>query len=51
MSYCEDYPCCGHTNQDPCDGSGYVSSATMLEDPAKYHIGCNHEDLHCLYRY
>lgn len=20
MSYCEDYPCCGHTDGDPCDG-------------------------------
>lgn len=24
--YCEDYPCCGHTPQDPCDGVGYVSA-------------------------
>jgi hypothetical protein len=25
MSYCEDYPACGHTgpeNDDPCDGTG-----------------------------
>lgn len=21
MSYCEDYPCCGHTNLDPCSGA------------------------------
>lgn len=20
--YCEDYPCCGHTNLDPCPGRG-----------------------------
>lgn len=20
--YCEDYPCCGHTPADPCDGTG-----------------------------
>jgi len=26
MSYCEDYPCCGHTPSDPCDGGGYISS-------------------------
>jgi hypothetical protein len=19
---CEDYPCCGHTLNDPCDGTG-----------------------------
>ena len=19
---CEDYPCCGHSEQDPCDGTG-----------------------------
>lgn len=20
--YCEDYPCCGHTDKDPCPGRG-----------------------------
>lgn len=25
MAYCEDYPCCGHTPQDPCDYSGPTS--------------------------
>jgi hypothetical protein len=25
MTYCEDYPCCGHTPSDPCDGVSYVT--------------------------
>ena len=24
MSYCEDYPCCGHTRLDPCPGMAVV---------------------------
>lgn len=23
--YCEDYPCCGHTDQDPCPGRGAIT--------------------------
>ena len=47
--YCEDYPCCGHTPDDPCDGTGYVSAEQMLENPAKYHLGCDHETGCCDY--
>jgi hypothetical protein len=50
MAYCEDYPCCGHTSDDPCNYSG-PTATDMAADPAKYHIGCDHEALHCLYRY
>jgi len=39
---CEDYPCCGHTPSDPCDYSGPTSS-DMLANPARYHLGCDHE--------
>ena len=23
--YCEDYPCCGHTNSDPCEDTGLTA--------------------------
>ena len=48
MARCEDYPCCGHTDEDPCDWRG-PSSADMLANPAKYHIGCDHEAGYCDY--
>jgi len=38
--YCEDYPCCGHTPQDPCDSTPY--------DPWSYpHLGCDHNAGYC----
>lgn len=45
---CEDYPCCGHTDGLGCN---YVSptSKDMLADPARYHIGCDHETGYCEY--
>jgi hypothetical protein len=46
--YCEDYPCCGHTPQDPCDYAG-PTSEDILADPARYHLGCDHETGHCDY--
>lgn len=48
MRLCEDYPCCGHTNEDPC---GYVgpTSEDILANPAKYHLGCDHETGYCEY--
>ena len=46
---CEDYPCCGHTPSDPCDLIEYVSSEQMLGDPARYHVGCDHETGYCDY--
>jgi hypothetical protein len=50
MTYCEDYPACGHTPQDPCDYSG-PTSRDMLADPARYHVGCDHEIGDCNYEY
>lgn len=47
---CEDFPCCGHTLEEGCDDrSGYVSSEQMLADPARYHIGCDHNTGYCEY--
>lgn len=48
MTYCEDYPCCGHTAQDPCDWQGPTSD-DMLADPSRYHVGCDHEAGFCDY--
>jgi hypothetical protein len=48
---CEDFPACGHTldDRDPCDPRGYVSGEQMLADPARYHIGCDHNTGYCQY--
>ena len=35
-SYCIDYPCCGHTYDDPCDAPAY----DPYSDP---HLCCEHE--------
>ena len=48
MSRCEDYPCCGHAPDDPCNYSG-PTSQDMLSNPAQYHIGCDHETGYCEY--
>lgn len=48
MAYCEDYPCCGHTPEDPCDYTG-PTAADMSADPARYHLGCDHEAGECRY--
>jgi hypothetical protein len=48
MAKCEDFPCCGHTADDPCDYSG-PTSADILADPAKYHLGCDHNAGYCDY--
>jgi hypothetical protein len=49
--YCEDYPACGHTPQDPCDprSAGIPSSEDIKADPARYHLGCDHNTGHCDY--
>lgn len=36
MNRCEDFPCCGHTYDDPCGGSTYNPHT----DP---HLYCDHE--------
>lgn len=43
MSRCEDYPCCGHTNDDPCgrqpyDEPGYFDTSR----PGNEHALCDH---------
>lgn len=36
MNRCEDFPCCGHTFDDPCSGSTY----NPYNDP---HLMCDHD--------
>lgn len=48
MAYCEDYPCCGHTPQDPCerqpyDEPGYYDTSI----PGNEHALCDHEHGEC----
>jgi hypothetical protein len=48
MSYCEDYPCCGHTPDDPCgrqpyDEPGYYDTSR----PGNEHALCDHEFGEC----
>jgi hypothetical protein len=37
MSRCEDYPCCGHTDLDPCDGN-VISEPWYCDDCGGYHF-------------
>ena len=44
MARCEDWPCCGHTPQDPCerqpyDEPGYYDTSR----PGNEHALCEHE--------
>ena len=46
--YCEDYPCCGHTNEDPCgvqpyDAPGYYDTTIRGNE----HALCDHENGEC----
>jgi hypothetical protein len=45
MARCEDYPACGHTDGLPCDWK----APDYASDPARYHIGCDHNTGHCNY--
>lgn len=45
---CEDYPCCGHTPDDPCgpqpyDAPGYFDTSI----PGQEHRLCDHENGEC----
>lgn len=45
---CEDYPCCGHTAEDPCerqpyDAPGYYDTSIRGQE----HRLCNHENGDC----
>jgi hypothetical protein len=47
-NYCEDYPCCGHTNDDPCgrqpyDEPGYYDTTIRGNE----HALCDHENGEC----
>lgn len=52
MTYCEDYPCCGHTPADPCarqeyDEPGYYDTSVAGQE----HRLCNHEEGECNVEY
>lgn len=38
--YCEDYPCCGHTDLDPCPGRGSVAMTGEQAAEAYYCDDC-----------
>lgn len=47
-SLCEDYPCCGHTSEDPCgpqeyDQPGYYDTSVKGQE----HRLCDHENGDC----
>lgn len=42
MAYCEDYPCCGHTPQDPCEAQWY-DEADAFNPLVNPHCFCEHE--------
>lgn len=44
---CEDFPCCGHTLDEGC--GPVTTGEQMLADPARYHVGCDHETGYCEY--
>lgn len=39
--YCEDYPCCGHTSEDPCTRQWYDTAAG--KDYIWRHACCDHD--------
>lgn len=41
--YCEDYPCCGHTPQDPCDPKNVVQEPWYCDVCGIMHVG----DVYC----
>jgi hypothetical protein len=46
VSYCEDYPCCGHTPLDPCEPQWYDKPGAfdLTKNP---HALCDHENGDC----
>ena len=46
MSYCEDYPCCGHTPQDPC-GKQWYDEPDAFDTRKNPHALCDHENGEC----
>lgn len=48
MARCEDYPCCGHTPEDPCDRQWYDEPGAFdTSRPGKAHALCDHENGFC----
>lgn len=48
MALCEDYPCCGHTDQDPCGPQWYDRpDAFDTTLPGNEHALCNHAEGEC----
>lgn len=49
MPKCEDYPCCGHTSQDPCERQDYDEPGHYdTTIPGHEHNLCNHAEDECL---
>jgi hypothetical protein len=46
MSYCEDYPCCGHTPADPCARQWY-DEPYAFDTSVNPHALCDHESGDC----
>jgi hypothetical protein len=42
MALCEDYPCCGHTNDDPC-GPQWYDEPDAFDITVNPHALCEHE--------
>jgi hypothetical protein len=48
MARCEDYPCCGHTPEDPCGPQEYDRPNYYdITIPGNEHHLCNHEEGEC----
>ncbi len=43
---CEDFPCCGHTMQDPC-GPQWYDEPNAFDIRRNPHAFCEHEAGHC----
>lgn len=43
---CEDYPCCGHTDQDPCERQWYDKEGAF-DISVNEHAFCDHENGIC----
>jgi hypothetical protein len=45
---CEDYPCCGHTPEDPCERQWYDEPGAFdTSRPGNEHALCDHENDIC----
>ncbi len=48
MARCKDYPCCGHTDLDPCEPQWYdAPGAFDTSRPGNKHALCEHESGIC----